>query len=255
MDPTSVPQLAIPVTLPHKEYTDGLASPESLIRKTGCLILVEFYFVLRVGEYTKPKTVMKNGKRVSATLTKQLLVGNVEFFHNGMIMPRNSPLDVLLTADLAVLKKSNQKNGCMDQTKTQHATGITICPVHALAHIVYAILAVGGYESTLLCSVSKDGECIPVESHHIIAGVRAKAKKLKLNLQAIDPDLVGAHSIHAGDAMALKLHGNDDTTIMKMGRWTSLTFFQYIQNQISHLSKDISQKMGMPLTFVNVAAI
>ena len=89
-----MPQLAIPVTLPHKAYTDVLAAPEPLIRKTGCLILVEFYFVLRVGEYTKPETVMQNGKRVSATLTKQLLVGNVEFFHNGMIMPRNSPLDV-----------------------------------------------------------------------------------------------------------------------------------------------------------------
>ena len=105
MDPTSVPQLAIPVTLPHREYTDGLASPEPLIRKTGCLILVEFHFVLRVGEYTKTKTVMQNGKRVSATLTKQFVVGNVGFFHNGMIMPYKSPMEVLLTADLAVLKK------------------------------------------------------------------------------------------------------------------------------------------------------
>ena len=57
-----------------------------------------------------------------------------------------------------------------------------MCPVHALAHIVCEILAAGGDESTLLCSVAKDGECIPVESHHIIADVRAKSKKLKLNL-------------------------------------------------------------------------
>ena len=124
----------------------------------------------------------------------------------------------------------------MDQTKTQHATGIRMCPVHALAHIVCDILAAGGDESTLLCSVAKYGECISVESHQIIASVRAKAKKLKLNLQAINPDLVGAHSLCAGGAMALKLHGYDDTTIMKMGRWTSLTFLQYIHNQISHLS-------------------
>ena len=55
--------------------------------------------------------------------------------------------------------------------------------------------------------------------------------------------------------MALKIHGYSDTTIMKMGRWTSLTFLQYINNQIAHLYKDISNKMSMPLPFVNVAAI
>ena len=61
-------KLAIPVTLTNKSYTDGLESPDPLIRRTGCLILVEFYFVLRVGEYTKPKTVIQNGKRASAML-------------------------------------------------------------------------------------------------------------------------------------------------------------------------------------------
>ena len=88
----------------------------------------------------------------------------------------------------------------------------------------------------------------------MVAAVRDTAKTLKLHEQAIDPDLVGAHSLRAGGAMALKLHGYDDTTIMKMGRWTSLTFLQYIHNQIAHLSKDISAKMSIPLPFVNVAA-
>ena len=55
--------------------------------------------------------------------------------------------------------------------------------------------------------------------------------------------------------MALKLHGYDDTTIIKIGRWTSLTFLQYIHNQIAHLLKEISKKMSIPLPFVNVAAI
>ena len=127
----------------------------------------------------------------------------------------------------------------MGQTITQHATGITMFPVNALDHIVYDVLASGGEESTLLCLVAKDGDWIPVESHHIIADVQAKSKNIKLNLQYIDPDLVRAHYIRAGGAMSLKLHGYDDTTIIKMGLWTSLTFLQYIHNQIAHLSKDI----------------
>ena len=147
---------------------------------------------------------MQKCKRFSATRTKQFVVGNVGFFHNGMIIPRNSPLDVLLTADLAVLKISNNKNDRMGQTMTQHATGITMFPVHALAHIVYNILAAGVDESTLLCLVAKHGYWIPMESHRIIAAVGAKSKKLKLNLQVIYPDLVGSHYFRAGFSKALK---------------------------------------------------
>ena len=94
-----------------------------------------------------------------------------------------------------------------------------------------------------------------VDSKHMITCVRKMVTSLQLHKQGIDPDLVGTHSLRAGGVMALKLHGYDDTTIMKMGRWTSLTFLQYIHNQIAHLAKDISKKMSIPLPFVNIAAI
>ena len=55
--------------------------------------------------------------------------------------------------------------------------------------------------------------------------------------------------------MALKLHGYADTTIMKMGRWTSLTFLMYIHNQIAHLSSNLSTKMSTVMPFLNIAAI
>ena len=80
-------------------------------------------------------------------------------------------------------------------------------------------------------------------------------KDLKLHLQDIHHNLVGAHSLRDRGAMALKLHGYDDTTIMKMGWWTSLTFFQYIHKKIDHLSKEFSKKKSISLPFVNVAAI
>jgi hypothetical protein len=78
---------------------------------------------------------------------------------------------------------------------------------------------------------------------------------LELHKNGIDPDLVGVHSLRAGGAMALKLQGVSDTTIKKQGRWTSMTFLQYIHNQIAHLSKDLSTKMSTNLTFINVASI
>ena len=143
----------------------------------------------------------------------------------------------------------------MGQTITQHATGTNSCPVKALAYIVHDILSQGGSEASLLCAVCTSKGWIDVTATQMVAAVRGTAARLQLQKQAIDPDLVDAHSILAGGTMALKLHGYDDTTIMKMGRWTSLTFLQYIHNQIAHLSKDISRKMSIPLPFVNVAAI
>ena len=89
----------------------------------------------------------------------------------------------------------------------------------------------------------------------MIKHLRTAIKTLNLEKSGITPDLVGVHSFRAGGAMALKLNGAPDTTIMKMGRWTSLTFLQYIHNQIAHLSTDLSSKMSTNLQFQNIAAI
>ena len=254
-DPPTIPQLAVPVTVPHKHYQQSIGATDPLHKRVGCLMMVAFYFLLRVGEYTKPRLARRGGKMVPATRTKQFTVGNVGFFREGKLIARTESLDQLLTADLATLKITNQKNGRMGQTITQHATGKDLCPVKALAHIVHDVLAHGGTEDSLLCDVKVNNKWVHVESMHMIRAVRATCAALNLQERAIDPDLVGAHSLRAGGAMALKLHGYDDTTIMKMGRWTSLTFLQYIHNQIAHLSKDISRKMSIELPFVNVAAI
>ena len=89
----------------------------------------------------------------------------------------------------------------------------------------------------------------------MLRSIRAAIKRMDLPSRGIDPDLVGVHSLRAGGAMALKLHGKDDTTIMKLGRWTSLTFLQYIHNQIAHLSADLSTTMSHHVEFTNIAAI
>ena len=254
-DPPAVPQLAVPVTVAKHAFRSGLLTKSPEQRHVGSLILVAFYYLLRVGEYTKPPLVTVAGKRVRATRTVQFSVGNVGFFRNGRIIPRSSPLKDLLRADLATLKISNQKNGRMGQTISHHITGTKVCPVRALAAIVHHILSHGGSDAHPIASYHSKGRWYEVTPTQIIKRVRGVVAELHLEKHGIDPDLVGAHSLRAGGAMALKLHGIDDTTIMKIGRWTSLTFLQYIHNQIAHLAKDISTKMSIELPFVNVAAI
>jgi hypothetical protein len=51
---------------------------------------------------------------------------------------------------------------------------------------------------------------------------------------------VSLHSLRAGGAMAMKLSGATDSTIMRIGRWTSLTYRTYIHFQIGVLSAGVA---------------
>ena len=255
-DPPATPQLAVPVTVIKGLHRRAQAQNEPHLRAIADLASIAFFYLLRVGEYTQPRMVKQNGKMVRATRTVQFSVGNVGFFKHGKVLPRTSPLSKLLTADWATLKITNQKNGRMGKTVHNETIKATHGPVHALARRVHHILSNGGAPNSLLCEfVNTNSEWSNVTPADIRRELRQTILDLNLQEHGIDPDLVGVHSLRAGGAMAMKLHGLDDTTIMKQGRWTSLTFLMYIHSQIAHLGKDISSKMSTPVPFTNIACI
>ena len=131
-DPPSIPQLAVPIIVPNACFEAGCVGNDPKQEATGCLIMIAFYYLLRVGEYTKPRMATRNGQRVRATRIKQFTYSNVGFFKNGKVVSRTSPLDTLLSCDSATLKISNQKNGCMGDTIHQKCTGAKNWPVRAL---------------------------------------------------------------------------------------------------------------------------
>ena len=129
-------------------------------------------------------------------------------------------------------------------------------PIVAAARRVHHILTNGGSENNLICDfLTDEGTWHSITSTEMRTAVRLSVTDLNLQEHGIDPDLVGVHSLRAGGAMALKLQGVPDTTIKKQGRWTSMTFLQYIHTQIAHLSTDLSTKMSTKLHFQNIAAI
>jgi hypothetical protein len=233
----------------------GYATKSPKKQAIGDLGVIAFYYLLRVGEYTKPRYSTTNGVRKRATRTVQFRVSDVGFFHNNKIMPRNSPLSKLLQATSCTLKITNQKNGRMGQTIHHHSTNTPTCPIKALAHRVHHILSSGGTSSNLICDVFENNKVTQITSRDMIDSIRNAVRTTKLHKNGISADLVGAHSLRAGGAMALKLNGSDDTTIMKMGRWSGLTFLQYIHNQIAHISTGLTTKMSTKIDFVNIAAI
>jgi hypothetical protein len=52
--------------------------------------------------------------------------------------------------------------------------------------------------------------------------------------------------------MAMKLSGATDSTIMRIGWWTSLTYLTYIHSQIGALSTGVAWKMSQEFTFQNI---
>ena len=251
-DPPPVPQLAVPVTVPQELQRAAKSVKQ---RTVADLSIIAFYFLLRVGEYTHPRRSSASATAGHETRTVQFTVGNVGFFKDGQLLPRTAPLRDLLAADQATLKITNQKNGRMGEVIHHHKTGKVDCPVQALARRVHHIIIHGADESTMICDYWNNGKRCSVTSNDIRSGLRSAILDLDLHKAGIDPDLIGVHSLRAGGAMALKLHGQSDTTIMKMGRWSSLTFLMYIHNQIAHLSDTLSTKMSTPVPFLNIASI
>ncbi len=75
-----------------------------------------------------------------------------------------------------------------------------------------------------------------VTDQDIGLAVRWGATHDGLLLRGYTLNRVSSHSLRAGGAMALKLGGVSDSTIMQVGRWTSLTYLTYIHTQIGALT-------------------
>ena len=106
VDPPAIPQMAVPVSVPEKALELAYATSSPRKQAAGDLVTIAFYFLLRSGEYTKPRKVKRNGKMVRATRTIQFRVCDVGFWKDGKILPRNSPLNILITADSTTMKIS-----------------------------------------------------------------------------------------------------------------------------------------------------
>ena len=98
-DPPSTPQLAVPVSVPEQCLTNAQQEGTNKAKAIGDLAIIAFYYLLRVGEYTQPKFITVDGKKVRATRTVQFSMENIGFFKDNKILPRKSNLKTLLEAD------------------------------------------------------------------------------------------------------------------------------------------------------------
>ena len=135
-DSPVVPQLAVPVEVPHAAFQTAYANSCKVEKAKADLALIAFYYLLRVGEYTKPKYTTVNGVRRSTTRTKQFSIGNIGFFKGDALM-KVVDEDGNLLLSSATLKITIQKNGRMGETIHHECTGHDKSPVKAFARRVH----------------------------------------------------------------------------------------------------------------------
>jgi hypothetical protein len=227
----------------------------NLNKAVADLILIAFYFLLRVGEYTV------KGKRNNTKRTVQFRMRDVTFFKKdkwGRLkqIPRNAPARVILAADAATLKLDNQKNGWKGVCISHHSNGEGMFdPVEGLARRYIHIREHTDDPDCYLSAVFEEGIRLDVRNNDISAALKVAAGMLDYpGTRGIPVDSIDTHSLRIGGANALSLAGYSKPQIQKMGRWRGETFMEYIRESLSDFSEGMSNSMKKCFGFVSLEA-
>jgi hypothetical protein len=124
----------------------------------------------------------------------------------------------------------------------------TICPVSTLARRVANLQS-----STNMCTLDTvyhaSGRKTTVTDCDIGIAVRWGTTYDGLMTKGYTLTRISSHSLRAGGAMAMKLSGASDSTIMQVGQWMSLTYLTYIHTQIGALTSGLAWCMSTAFTF------
>ncbi len=242
-DPAPRPQLAVPSSTVLWIALHYCYHATARMRTIGDLIVLAFFFLLRVGEYTRSPEPRQ---------TTPLRRCDIKLWRNKQVLDHSLPLAELLQADAVSIYLDNQKNGFRGATLHHSASGNTLCPVKSAARLVHQIAALPE-DTGMGTYVDPAGVVRRVTADEIRAAVRIGAAGDNLEALGYDLTRIGSHSLRSGGATHLKLCGYDETTIKKLGRWSSDTFLRYIQSQIGELTAGIATAMSRILRFHQVS--
>jgi hypothetical protein len=139
-------------------------------------------------------------------------------WRKGVLIPHSTGLTTLLTADSATICIANTKNGTKGAVVHHDAFGGPICPVSALAQRIANIQQAKSLECPINAVFLPAGRRPTLVSDRDIGtAVRWGATYDCLLTRGYTLDRISSHSLQAGGAMAMKLSGASDSTIMQVG--------------------------------------
>jgi hypothetical protein len=134
-DPGPKPLQALASSAVHRIAKVYGTSPILRCHITSDLVVIAYFFLLQVGEYTL--TIPRRGQH---KCTVPLQKGDITFWHQSRVIPTDSPLECLLQADGATINLANQKNRVKDAKVSHTPSGDpTTCPCRSLARLVDAL--------------------------------------------------------------------------------------------------------------------
>lgn len=256
-DPPTIKKLPVEIDIPEYIALCSLRPTATVSDQvTADLILIAFYYLLRVGEYTM-KSTRNNTKR-----TVQFRIQDVTFFatdkhgNNTRQLSRTASTNDILAATSATLKLDNQKNGWKGVCIHQEINGDEfLCPVKALARrFTYLRRHKAKVDTPLSAFFTPKMKLAHVTDKDIRGALKLAGIALEYpSKKGIPIDRIDTHSLRSGGANALSLSGYSDTEIQKMGRWRSTTFKEYIREELHIFSLGMSKAMKHRFNFVNIA--
>jgi hypothetical protein len=209
------------------------------------LVIVAYFFLLRVCEYTQSSRI---------TRTVPLRRCDIQLWRNKQLLHHSLPREELLRADAVTINLENQKNGIKGAVVHHTSSGNARCdPVLSMARLVCAIKSLP--DTTQIGSFQDaHGKVQGIKPTQIVAALRHAALADNLPSAGFDLKRIGSHSLRSGGAVNLKLCGYDHDMIKKLGRWSSNTYLHYIQTSIGELTAGVAVHMATTLRFHRVGA-
>ena len=247
-DPATQKQRAVPVSIPNLVFLATRTTPDRRARAIGELVLIAFYFLLRVGEYTHA-----TGQRRTQIFRLQ----DVKLFADRKEITAQMVHQWCERIDTVSLTIDNQKNGCRGETISHHALKDKTnpcCPVKALVARVRDLVSDKAKPETLLCAFRETpaGSWRFIRSKDIVDAVKKAIPLAGDDTSGFSEADVGSHSLRAGGATAMYINGQDAMKIQRAGRWTSNTFMTYIHSQLDVVSQGLSESMSKATPYLNM---
>ena len=210
------------------------------------LCIGAIFFAMRSCEYLK--TAEEGTKR-----TKIIRIGNIQFKKGSRVIPHDHP--ELHMSDLVRITFEYQKNDKRDVSIHMFSSGDSLlCPVRAWAKTIQRVRHIDGTGDQSPVCLFEDGQghISHLTASYARSRVRAIVKIMGENMLGFTADEMGLHSIRSGGAMAMFLSGTPVVVIMRVGRWSSDAFLEYIRDQVESFTADVSKKMIKCEEFVNL---
>ena len=194
---------------------------------------------------------VRRGVRNNTKQTTEFEVQDTTFFRRDpvtqqlLVLPAGTASDeALLEAHEVSLRLRYQTNGWKNVCIFQESNGETYnCGTRAIAARLLPLSTY--FVNGTRCHVTQED----MSKHLRMAATMLNYPTVK----NIPVDRVDTHPLRGGGANALSLSGYSDREIMKMGRWRSATFMEYIREDLSRFSEGMSKNMKRRFNFMHIA--